>query len=107
MTENSGRILPVFIEDEMQKSYLDYSMSMITSRALPDVRDGLKPVHRRVLFGMEDLGLRHNRATKKCANVVGNVMAKYRCGTRWSRDRVTSDRSTVTRPRRTGTPSVA
>lgn len=77
MTENSGRILPVLIEDEMQKSYLDYSMSMITSRALPDVRDGLKPVHRRVLFGMEDLGLRHNRATKKCANVVGNVMAKY------------------------------
>lgn len=71
------RIKPVFIEDEMQKSYLDYSMSMITARALPDVRDGLKPVHRRVLFGMEDLGLRHNRPTKKCANVVGNVMAKY------------------------------
>ena len=75
--QETSRIRPVFIEDEMQKSYLDYSMSMITARALPDVRDGLKPVHRRVLFGMEDLGLRHNRPTKKCANVVGNVMAKY------------------------------
>ncbi|MBD3239272.1 MAG: DNA gyrase subunit A [Chitinivibrionales bacterium] len=75
--EPRPRLIPVFIEDEMQKSYLDYSMSMITSRALPDVRDGLKPVHRRVLYGMEDLGLRHNRPTKKCANVVGNVMAKY------------------------------
>jgi DNA gyrase subunit A len=75
--QETNRIVPVFIEDEMQKSYLDYSMSMITARALPDVRDGLKPVHRRVLFGMEDLGLRHNRPTKKCANVVGNVMAKY------------------------------
>ncbi len=75
--EPRPRLIPVFIEDEMQKSYLDYSMSMITSRALPDVRDGLKPVHRRVLYGMEDLALRHNRPTKKCANVVGNVMAKY------------------------------
>jgi DNA gyrase subunit A len=77
MQETSGRIIPIVIEDEMQKSYLDYSMSMITARALPDVRDGLKPVHRRVLYGLEDLGLRHNRPTKKCANVVGNVMAKY------------------------------
>ncbi|MDD5675103.1 MAG: DNA gyrase subunit A, partial [Chitinivibrionales bacterium] len=76
--ENSTeKIIPVFIEDEMQKSYLDYSMSMITSRALPDVRDGLKPVHRRVLLGMDDIGLQHNKPTKKCANVVGNVMAKY------------------------------
>jgi len=71
------RILPVFIEDEMQKSYLDYSMSMITSRALPDVRDGLKPVHRRVLFGMEELSLRHNAPPKKSARVVGDVIGKY------------------------------
>jgi len=73
----SERILPVFIEDEMQKSYLDYSMSMITSRALPDVRDGLKPVHRRVLFGMEELSLQHNKPPKKCARVVGDVIGKY------------------------------
>lgn len=71
------KILSVFIEDEMQKSYLDYSMSMITSRALPDVRDGLKPVHRRVLFGMEELGVQHNKAPKKCARVVGDVIGKY------------------------------
>jgi len=73
----NGKILPVFIEDEMQKSYLDYSMSMITARALPDVRDGLKPVHRRVLYGMHELGLVHNRAPKKCARVVGDVIGKY------------------------------
>jgi DNA gyrase subunit A len=77
MTTDNRNIQPVFIEDEMRKSYLDYSMSMITARALPDVRDGLKPVHRRVLMGMEDIGLQHNKPTKKCANVVGNVMAKY------------------------------
>ncbi|MDR0306006.1 MAG: DNA gyrase subunit A [Chitinispirillales bacterium] len=76
MNENE-KILPVFIEDEMQKSYLDYSMSMITSRALPDVRDGLKPVHRRVLFGMEELGVQHNKQPKKCARVVGDVIGKY------------------------------
>jgi DNA gyrase subunit A len=73
----SERILPVFIEDEMQKSYLDYSMSMITARALPDVRDGLKPVHRRVLFGMEELSLQHNKPHKKSARVVGDVIGKY------------------------------
>jgi DNA gyrase subunit A len=72
-----GKIQPVFIEDEMQKSYLDYSMSMITSRALPDVRDGLKPVHRRVLFGMSDLNLEHGKPPKKCARVVGDVIGKY------------------------------
>ncbi|MBD3322214.1 MAG: DNA gyrase subunit A, partial [Chitinivibrionales bacterium] len=69
--------IPVFIEDEMQKSYLDYSMSMITARALPDVRDGLKPVHRRVLYGMQELSLQHNKAHKKCARVVGDVIGKY------------------------------
>jgi DNA gyrase subunit A len=73
----TGRLTPVFIEDEMRKSYLDYSMSMITARALPDVRDGLKPVHRRVLIGLSDIGLHHNKPTRKCANVVGHVMAKY------------------------------
>ncbi len=67
----------VFIEDELQKSYLAYSMSMITSRALPDVRDGLKPVHRRVMFGMNELNLQHNKAPKKCARVVGDVIGKY------------------------------
>ncbi|MDR3013783.1 MAG: DNA gyrase subunit A, partial [Chitinispirillales bacterium] len=71
------KILPVFIEDEMQKSYLDYSMSMITARALPDARDGLKPVHRRVLFGMEELGLHHNKPPKKSARLVGDVIGKY------------------------------
>jgi DNA gyrase subunit A len=74
---DSSKISPVFIEDEMQKSYLDYSMSMIKSRALPDVRDGLKPVHRRVLFGMEELGVQHNKPPKKCARVVGDVIGKY------------------------------
>ena len=75
--DEKGKIQPVFIEDEMQKSYLDYSMSMITSRALPDVRDGLKPVHRRVLFGMSDLNLEHDKPPKKCARVVGDVIGKY------------------------------
>jgi DNA gyrase subunit A len=75
--ESKEKIQPVFIEDEMRTSYLDYSMSMITSRALPDVRDGLKPVHRRVLFGMSELGLEHSKPTKKCARVVGDVIGKY------------------------------
>ena len=70
-------IKSVFIEDEMKKSYLDYSMSMITARALPDVRDGLKPVHRRVLYGMNELGLQHNKPPKKSARVVGDVIGKY------------------------------
>ncbi|HGY54346.1 MAG TPA: DNA gyrase subunit A [Caldithrix abyssi] len=71
------RIIPVFIEDEMKESYLDYSMSVIVSRALPDVRDGLKPVHRRVLYGMHELGLTHNKPYKKSARVVGEVLGKY------------------------------
>ena len=74
---NNENINSVFIEDEMRKSYLDYSMSMITSRALPDVRDGLKPVHRRVLFGMSELGLQHNKPPKKSARIVGDVIGKY------------------------------
>ncbi|MCX7877192.1 MAG: hypothetical protein N2510_00970, partial [Ignavibacteria bacterium] len=65
------KIIPVNIEEEMQSSYLDYSMSVIVSRALPDVRDGLKPVHRRVLYGMNELGLQPGRPYKKSARVVG------------------------------------
>jgi len=71
------KIVPITIEDEMQSSYIDYSMSVIVSRALPDVRDGLKPVHRRVLYGMSDLGMLHNRNYKKSARIVGEVLGKY------------------------------
>ena len=74
---NGEKIIPKLIEDEMRKSYLDYSMSVIVSRALPDVRDGLKPVHRRVLYGMRGLGLNYNRAYKKSARIVGEVLGKY------------------------------
>ena len=70
-------ILPVNIEDEMKRSYLDYAMSVIVGRALPDVRDGLKPVHRRVLFAMSELGNDWNKAYKKSARVVGDVIGKY------------------------------
>lgn len=77
MAVNRERIVPVLIEDEMKGSYLDYSMSVIVSRALPDVRDGLKPVHRRVLYGMYNLGLLPNRAYKKSARIVGEVLGKY------------------------------
>jgi DNA gyrase subunit A len=73
----SERIIPINIEDEMKTAYIDYSMSVIVSRALPDVRDGLKPVHRRVLFGMLDLGVLHNRPYKKSARIVGEVLGKY------------------------------
>ena len=71
------KIIPITIEDEMESSYIDYSMSVIVSRALPDVRDGLKPVHRRALFGMSDLGMLHNRGYKKSARIVGEVLGKY------------------------------
>src|SRR5665213_2559935 len=71
------KIIPINIEEEMKKSYIDYSMSVIVSRALPDVRDGLKPVHRRVLFGMLDLGVLSNRPHKKSARIVGEVLGKY------------------------------
>jgi DNA gyrase subunit A len=70
-------IQPVNIEDEMKRSYLDYSMSVIIGRALPDVRDGLKPVHRRILYTMQQMGLQPNKATRKCARIVGEVMGKY------------------------------
>ena len=70
-------IHPVNIEEEMRRSYLDYSMSVIIGRALPDVRDGLKPVHRRILYTMQQMGLAYNRSTRKCARIVGEVMGKY------------------------------
>ncbi|HAW52700.1 MAG TPA: DNA gyrase subunit A, partial [Flavobacteriales bacterium] len=71
------RIVQIDIEEEMKSAYIDYSMSVIVSRALPDVRDGLKPVHRRILFGMMDLGVFSNRAYKKSARIVGEVLGKY------------------------------
>jgi DNA gyrase subunit A len=71
------KLIPINIEDEMKSAYIDYSMSVIVSRALPDVRDGLKPVHRRVLFGMHELGVYSNRAHKKSARIVGEVLGKY------------------------------
>ena len=75
---NEGdKLIPIKIEDEMKSAYIDYSMSVIVSRALPDVRDGLKPVHRRVLFGMHELGIRSNTAYKKSARIVGEVLGKY------------------------------
>jgi DNA gyrase subunit A len=77
MTESAKEIVPVNLEDEMRQSYLDYAMSVIVGRALPDVRDGLKPVHRRVLFAMRELGNEYNKAYKKSARVVGDVIGKY------------------------------
>jgi len=76
MSETS-KIIPILIEEEMKSAYIDYSMSVIVSRALPDVRDGLKPVHRRVLFGMNELGLSYNKPYKKSARIVGEVLGKY------------------------------
>ena len=73
----TGNIIPVLIEEEMKDSYIDYSMSVIVARALPDVRDGLKPVHRRILFAMNELGLSYNRPYKKSARIVGEVLGKY------------------------------
>jgi len=72
-----GNLVPINIEEEMRRSYLDYAMSVIVGRALPDIRDGLKPVHRRILHGMNELGLAPNRPTRKCAKITGDVMGKY------------------------------
>ncbi len=77
MTQEIDRIKQVNIEEEMKSSYIDYSMSVIVSRALPDVRDGFKPVHRRILYGMMDMGITHDKATKKSAAIVGEVLGKY------------------------------
>jgi len=74
--ELRGKIKNVEIESEMQDSYLSYAMSVIIGRALPDVRDGLKPVHRRILYAMNDMGMRSNTAYKKCARIVGEVLGK-------------------------------
>ena len=77
MTDQEDRIIPINIEDEMKSSYIDYSMSVIVARALPDVRDGFKPVHRRILFGMNGLGNTYDKPTKKSARIVGEVLGKY------------------------------
>ena len=74
---NRGRIIPINIEEQMKTSYIDYSMSVIVGRALPDVRDGFKPVHRRVLYAMSELGNYSNKPFKKSARIVGEVMGKY------------------------------
>src|SRR5580765_6667572 len=76
-TNDKSRIIPVNIEEQMKTAYIDYSMSVIVGRALPDVRDGLKPVHRRILYGMWELGNTSNKAYKKSARIVGDVMGKY------------------------------
>src|SRR5436305_8588902 len=76
-TISGGNIEPRVLEEEMRSAYLDYAMSVIVGRALPDVRDGLKPVHRRILYAMNELGLRPPRRHVKCATIVGEVMGKY------------------------------
>ena len=75
--EGAKNLIPINIEDEMRRSYLDYAMSVIVGRALPDIRDGLKPVNRRILFGMHEMGLTYNKPTRKCAKIIGEVMGKY------------------------------
>ena len=77
MTSFAKETLPISLEEEMRRSYLDYAMSVIVGRALPDVRDGLKPVHRRVLFAMDELGAHSNRPYYKSARIVGDVIGKY------------------------------
>jgi len=77
MSQKRDKVVPIYIEDEMKNSYIDYSMSVIVTRALPDIRDGLKPVHRRILFGMHQLGLRYNRPFRKSARIVGDVLGKF------------------------------
>src|SRR3990170_672579 len=77
MVAEIGTIRTVKVEDEVKSSYLDYAMSVIISRALPDVRDGLKPVHRRILYAMHEMGMRHNTPYRKSARVVGEVLGKY------------------------------
>jgi len=75
--DDKSRVIPIAIEDEVKESYLNYAMSVIVSRALPDVRDGLKPVHRRILYAMNEMGLRNERSYKKCGRIVGDVLGKY------------------------------
>ena len=123
MTDISLNKFPVNIEDEMKRSYMDYAMSVIIGRALPDVRDGLKPAHRRVLYAMRQMGLASNRPYRKCAKVVGEVIGNYHphgdapaydtlvrlaqdfnMRYPWSTARATSARSTAIRRRPTATP---
>ena len=73
----AGQIIPISIEKEVKTAYLNYAMSVIVSRAIPDVRDGLKPVHRRILYSMEEMGIRSNTAFKKCGRIVGDVLGKF------------------------------
>ena len=126
MTEFAKETLPISLEEEMRRSYLDYAMSVIVGRALPDARDGLKPVHRRVLFGMHEQNNDWNRPFKKSARIVGDVMGKYHphgdsaiydtivrmaqrfpCAMCWSTVRATSVRSTATALRPCATPKSA
>jgi hypothetical protein len=117
-------VVPILIEDEMRSSYMDYSMSVIIGRALPDVRDGFKPVHRRILYAMHGMGLQASKKYSKCAGVVGEVLKRLHphgdspsttrssawpsrgtSGTCWSTARATSAASMATRPPPTGTPN--
>jgi DNA gyrase subunit A len=107
-------LVPTNIEDEMKRSYLDYAMSVIVGRALPDIRDGLKPVHRRILYTMQQMGLQPNRPTRKCARIVGDAMGKYHphgnlaiYDARWWKGRATSVPWMATRRPPTGTPRPA
>ena len=77
MYTRNEKIIPIHIEEEMKNSYINYAMSVIAGRALPDVRDGLKPVHRRILYAMKDMGMLHSKPFKKCARIVGEVLGKY------------------------------
>ena len=77
MEENNNKIIPVEIAEEMKNSYIDYAMSVIAGRALPDVRDGLKPVHRRILYSLQELGITPDKSYRKCARIVGDVLGKY------------------------------
>jgi len=77
MYTRNEKIVPIYIEEEMKVSYINYAMSVIIGRALPDVRDGLKPVHRRILYAMKDMGLVYNKTFKKSARIVGEVLGKY------------------------------
>ena len=74
---SGGKIIDINIRDEMKQSFIDYAMSVIVSRALPDIRDGMKPVHRRILYAMHDMGMHYDKPFKKCARVVGEVLGKY------------------------------
>ena len=77
MNNNEGKVLPIDLRKEMKTSYINYAMSVIVGRALPDVRDGMKPVHRRILFSMHELGIYNEKGFRKCARIVGDVLGKY------------------------------